>query len=56
VGFPPLEDTMWPFSPFKGEMTLSPDVEAMQSVLSHDRVPDTWSKLAYPSTYGLAQW
>uniref|UniRef100_A0A8C4MVE0 Dynein axonemal heavy chain 11 n=1 Tax=Equus asinus asinus TaxID=83772 RepID=A0A8C4MVE0_EQUAS len=40
----------------KGELTLSPDVEAQQSALSYDIVPDTWSKLAYPSTYGLAQW
>uniref|UniRef100_A0A8C5KUF0 Dynein axonemal heavy chain 11 n=1 Tax=Jaculus jaculus TaxID=51337 RepID=A0A8C5KUF0_JACJA len=40
----------------KGELTLSPDVEAHQLALNYDRVPDTWSKLAYPSTYGLAQW
>ncbi|XP_048655651.1 dynein axonemal heavy chain 11 isoform X1 [Marmota marmota marmota] len=40
----------------KGELTLSPDVEAQQLALSYDIVPDTWSKLAYPSTYGLAQW
>ncbi|XP_045053259.2 dynein axonemal heavy chain 11 isoform X2 [Desmodus rotundus] len=40
----------------KGELTLSPAVEAQQSALSYDAVPDTWSKLAYPSTYGLATW
>ncbi|XP_074223450.1 dynein axonemal heavy chain 11 isoform X1 [Camelus bactrianus] len=40
----------------KGELTLSPDLEAQQSALSCDAVPDAWSKLAYPSTYGLAQW
>lgn len=40
----------------KGELTLSPDVETQLSALSYDRVPDTWNKLAYPSTYGLAQW
>ncbi|KAM7121693.1 dynein axonemal heavy chain 11 [Molossus nigricans] len=40
----------------KGELTLSPSVEAHQSALGYDTVPDTWSKLAYPSTYGLAQW
>ncbi|XP_019507533.1 PREDICTED: dynein heavy chain 11, axonemal [Hipposideros armiger] len=40
----------------KGELTLSSDVEAQQSALSYDMVPATWSKLAYPSTYGLAQW
>ncbi|KAM5271528.1 dynein axonemal heavy chain 11 [Ctenodactylus gundi] len=40
----------------KGELALSPDMEAQQFALSYDRVPDSWSKLAYPSTYGLAQW
>ncbi|PNJ55828.1 DNAH11 isoform 5 [Pongo abelii] len=40
----------------KGELALSPAVEAQQFALSYDMVPDTWSKLAYPSTYGLAQW
>ncbi|XP_053409478.1 dynein axonemal heavy chain 11 [Nycticebus coucang] len=40
----------------RGELTLSPDMEAQQSALSYDTVPHTWSKLAYPSTYGLAQW
>ncbi|XP_064146125.1 dynein axonemal heavy chain 11 isoform X1 [Loxodonta africana] len=40
----------------KGELTLSPDMEAQQSALTYDTVPDTWGKLAYPSTYGLAQW
>lgn len=40
----------------KGELTLSPDMEAQLLALSYDRVPDTWNKLAYPSTYGLAQW
>ncbi|XP_068406617.1 dynein axonemal heavy chain 11 isoform X2 [Eschrichtius robustus] len=40
----------------KGELMLCPDMEAQQSALSHDAVPESWSKLAYPSTYGLAQW
>lgn len=48
--------TLCPFSPCKGELMLSPDMEAQQTLLSYDTVPDTWSKLAYPSTYGLAQW
>lgn len=42
--------------PCQGELTLSPDMEAQQSALSYDAVPETWSNLAYPSTYGLAQW
>ncbi|XP_044534788.1 dynein axonemal heavy chain 11 [Gracilinanus agilis] len=40
----------------RGELTLSPDMEAQQAALKYDAVPDTWLRLAYPSTYGLAQW
>ncbi|XP_071071224.1 dynein axonemal heavy chain 11 [Dasypus novemcinctus] len=40
----------------KGELMMSPDMEAQQCALSYDTVPDSWGKLAYPSTYGLAQW
>ncbi|XP_032639301.1 dynein axonemal heavy chain 11 isoform X1 [Chelonoidis abingdonii] len=40
----------------KGELTFSPDMEAQQSALLYDSVPDAWTRLAYPSTYGLAQW
>ncbi|EMP29854.1 Dynein heavy chain 11, axonemal [Chelonia mydas] len=40
----------------KGELTFSPDMDAQQSALLYDIVPDAWTKLAYPSTYGLAQW
>ncbi|XP_074051552.1 dynein axonemal heavy chain 11 isoform X2 [Macrotis lagotis] len=40
----------------KGELVLSPDMEAQQTALNYDTVPDTWLRLAYPSTYGLAQW
>uniref|UniRef100_A0A7M4FBW4 Dynein axonemal heavy chain 11 n=1 Tax=Crocodylus porosus TaxID=8502 RepID=A0A7M4FBW4_CROPO len=39
----------------KGELTFSPEMEAQQSALFYDAVPDTWTRLAYPSTYGLAQ-
>ncbi|XP_053119664.1 dynein axonemal heavy chain 11 isoform X1 [Hemicordylus capensis] len=40
----------------KGELTFSPAMEALQSSLFYDLVPDAWTKLAYPSTYSLAQW
>uniref|UniRef100_A0A5F8GSV7 Dynein axonemal heavy chain 11 n=1 Tax=Monodelphis domestica TaxID=13616 RepID=A0A5F8GSV7_MONDO len=40
----------------KGELTLSPDMEAQQMALKGDAVPDAWLRLAYPSTYGLGQW
>lgn len=31
-------------------------MERLQSALFFDNVPDTWTKLAYPSTYCLAIW
>ncbi|XP_020637559.3 dynein axonemal heavy chain 11 isoform X1 [Pogona vitticeps] len=40
----------------KGELTFSPTMEALQSSLFYDLVPDAWMRLAYPSTYSLAQW
>ncbi|XP_042331037.1 dynein axonemal heavy chain 11-like isoform X2 [Sceloporus undulatus] len=40
----------------KGELTFSPTMEALQSSLFYDLIPDVWTKLAYPSTYSLAQW
>ncbi|XP_054847065.1 dynein axonemal heavy chain 11 [Eublepharis macularius] len=40
----------------KGELTFSPAMEALQSALFFDLVPDTWTRLAYPSTYSLPQW
>uniref|UniRef100_A0A8C5QHE5 Dynein axonemal heavy chain 11 n=1 Tax=Leptobrachium leishanense TaxID=445787 RepID=A0A8C5QHE5_9ANUR len=40
----------------KGELTTSPDMEALQLALYYDNVPASWTKLAYPSTFGLALW
>ncbi|XP_068101608.1 dynein axonemal heavy chain 11-like isoform X2 [Hyperolius riggenbachi] len=40
----------------KGELAISSEMEQLQSALFFDTVPDTWTKLAYPSTYNLAQW
>ncbi|KAK4826757.1 hypothetical protein QYF61_011125 [Mycteria americana] len=40
----------------KGELVFSPHMEVLQSTLFYDAVPDTWTKLAYPSTYSLAPW
>ncbi|KAM4626866.1 dynein axonemal heavy chain 11-like [Discoglossus pictus] len=40
----------------KGELAISSEMEQLQSALFFDNVPDTWMKLAYPSTYSLAQW
>nr|XP_006007896.1 PREDICTED: dynein heavy chain 11, axonemal [Latimeria chalumnae] len=40
----------------KGELTISSEMEALQSALYYENVPETWTKLAYPSTYNLTQW
>ncbi|KAJ1100507.1 hypothetical protein NDU88_005592 [Pleurodeles waltl] len=40
----------------KGELTISADMESQHSSLFYDNVPDSWTKLSYPSTQGLAQW
>ncbi|KAL7886390.1 hypothetical protein AOLI_G00041110 [Acnodon oligacanthus] len=40
----------------KGELSVSPDLEALQMALFYDRVPESWSRLTFPSTKTLAQW
>uniref|UniRef100_A0A3B3UDD1 Dynein axonemal heavy chain 11 n=1 Tax=Poecilia latipinna TaxID=48699 RepID=A0A3B3UDD1_9TELE len=35
----------------KGELAISSEMEKLQTALFFDNVPDTWTKLAYPSTY-----
>lgn len=35
---------------------MSSEMEKLQTALFFDNVPDTWAKLAYPSTYSLAIW
>lgn len=43
-------------SVLKGELAISCEMEKLQSALFFDNVPDTWTRLAYPSTYSLAIW
>uniref|UniRef100_A0A8D0EI79 Dynein heavy chain n=1 Tax=Strix occidentalis caurina TaxID=311401 RepID=A0A8D0EI79_STROC len=40
----------------KGELMFSLHMELLQSILFSEAVPDTWTKLAYPSTHSLARW
>ena len=40
----------------QGELTITADMEALADSLFLDSVPEGWSKLAYPSLHGLAQW
>lgn len=39
-----------------GELTMSERMEKLQEALFLDRVPETWSKLAYPSLRPLSSW
>ncbi|KAG7214621.1 hypothetical protein INR49_010513 [Caranx melampygus] len=39
----------------KGELAISSEMEKLQTALFFDNVPDTWTKLAYPSTYTVMQ-
>ncbi|CAG9106119.1 unnamed protein product [Plutella xylostella] len=39
-----------------GELTISSDMERLMESLFMDKVPESWSKLAYPSLLGLAAW
>ncbi|TNN78389.1 Dynein heavy chain 11, axonemal [Liparis tanakae] len=40
----------------KGELTISSSMETLQSALFNDSVPESWVRLAHPSTKTLAQW
>ncbi|XP_072570592.1 dynein axonemal heavy chain 11 isoform X2 [Paramormyrops kingsleyae] len=40
----------------KGELAVSSEMERLQTALFLDNVPDTWTRLAYPSTCSLGQW
>ncbi|XP_060906749.1 dynein axonemal heavy chain 11 [Labrus mixtus] len=40
----------------KGELTISSSMETLQSALFSDSVPESWARLAYPSTKTLALW
>lgn len=40
----------------QGELSLSSDIELLQAALFYDSVPESWSRLAYPSTKTLALW
>ena len=41
---------------FKGELTITGEMEKLQDALFLDQVPATWTKRAYPSNFSLGQW
>jgi dynein heavy chain len=40
----------------KGELTMSPSMESLESFIFFDRIPESWAKKAYPSLLGLQSW
>ncbi|RKP16689.1 dynein heavy chain [Rozella allomycis CSF55] len=40
----------------KGDLTISENMESLMNAMFLNEVPESWKKLAYQSTYGLAQW
>lgn len=41
---------------FLGLLTISERMEAIIDSIFYNRVPESWSKLAYPSKRGLTSW
>ncbi len=41
---------------FKGELTMTEKMEKLMDSIFLDKVPESWSKLAFPSTRGLGSW
>lgn len=40
----------------QGELTITTDMEELGNALFLDTVPESWTKLAYPSLQGLGGW
>ncbi|KAF5404064.1 Dynein heavy chain axonemal [Paragonimus heterotremus] len=40
----------------KGELTTTPEMEALSNALVLDSIPETWMKRAYPSLFPLGMW
>lgn len=40
----------------RGELTITQEMELLDDCITFDRVPMTWTRLAYPSTLLLTQW
>lgn len=40
----------------KGELTITSDMEDLETALFLDQVPHTWTERAYPSLLGLTAW
>jgi len=40
----------------QGELTITSDMEELESAIFFDNVPEPWTKRAYPSMFGLTSW
>lgn len=40
----------------RGELTITTEMEILDECILFDKVPINWTKLAYPSLFGLQQW
>ncbi|XP_055373642.1 dynein beta chain, ciliary isoform X2 [Condylostylus longicornis] len=40
----------------KGELTITSEMESLDNAIFYDYIPETWSKLAYPSLLRLQPW
>merc|ERR1712224_761203 len=41
---------------FKGELTMTENMETLMNAIFYNQVPATWSKYAFPSARGLGSW
>lgn len=41
---------------FKGELTMTENMETLMNAIFFNSIPDTWAKFAFPSTRGLGSW
>lgn len=41
---------------FKGELTITSDMEELANALFYDNVPESWTRYAYPSLLSLGAW
>lgn len=41
---------------FKGELTMTENMESLMAAIVINQIPAKWAKLAFPSTRGLGSW
>merc|ERR1711981_1079797 len=41
---------------FKGELTMTENMEVLMNAIFYNNVPATWAKYAFPSSRGLGSW